>query len=278
MHALLAAALLFQVQDLRPVEKACPYFVVTTAGERVGALDPPNHDGKPVKFRLCANGMLTVFAARDVDWDATARTNGSGRAAAPAPSLAPAATPASLSGFAKQTSLRDADAAVRQNQARSGKMKIGGREVSLDDSVPYFGKDSVAQHLLLGSFWADAAGCPGTRARAHGPAKNVSRTRLRGLKALVLVGSAKSGDVTGQVQTMDPSDLAPGEEAEITLWLSCDGAGKVSTFRAPNDAIPVVLGDVAGRTEEVAKPEAANPLETPVPGRTPAPGVPPKPR
>jgi hypothetical protein len=270
MSVLFAAALLFQVQDLRPAAKACPFFVVTTSGERFGTLDPPNHDGKPVKFRLCTTGTLTVFASHDVDWAATEKANVAGNAPAPTPGLAPAPTRASLSGIAKQTSLRDADAAVKQNQL-SGKMKIAGREVSLDDSAPFFGKESVAQHLKLSTFYADAAGCPSQRARAYGSVKNISRMKLRGLKALVLIGSIRSGDYNGQVQTMDPSDLVPGEESEIFLWLSCDWAGKASTFRTRNDAVLVMIADVAGRTEEVAKPDGSNPFETPAPAKTAAP-------
>ncbi len=270
MSALLAVALLFQVQDLRPGARVCPYYVVTTAGDRVGALDRPNHDGKPVKFRLCANATLTVFAAQDVDWPATELVNASGHAPAATAGPAPTPTRASLSGFAKQTTLRDADAVVKQNQL-SGKMKLGGREVALDDSVPFFGKESVAQHLKLSTFYADAGGCPTQRARAYGSVKNISRMKLRGLKALVLIGSLRSGDTNGQVQTMDPSDLTPGEESEIFLWLSCDWAGQSSTFRTRNDAVLVMIADVAGRTEEVARPDGSSPFETPGPAKTATP-------
>ena len=269
MPALLAAVLLLQVQDLRPGAKACPFFVVTRAGERVGALDRPNHDGKPVKFRRGTNGTLSMFAAQDVDWAATDQANAA--APAPTPGLAPAPTKALLSSIAKQTSLRDADAAVKSNQTLSGKMKIGDREIALDDSAPFFGKESVAQYLHLSTFYADAAGCPAQRARAYGSVKNISRVKLRGLKALVLIGSLKSGDYNGQVQSMGPSDLVPGEESEIFLWLSCDWAGKSSAFRTRNDAVLVLIADVAGRTEEVARPDGSNPFETPAPGRTPAP-------
>ena len=152
-------------------------------------------------------------------------------------------------------------------------MKLGGREVSLDDSVPFFGKESVAQHLKLSTFYADATGCPSQRARAYGSVKNISRMKLRGLKALVLIGSIRSGDYNGQVQTMDPSDLVPGEESEIFLWLSCDWAGQASTFRTKNDAVLVMIADVAGRTEEVSKPDGSNPFETPAPTKTAAPAA-----
>ena len=118
-------------------------------------------------------------------------------------------------------------------------MKLGGREIALDDSAPFFGKESVAQHVQLSAFYADAGGCPAQRARAYGTVKNISRMKLRGLKALVLIGSLKSGDYNGQVQSMDPSDLVPGEESEIFLWLSCDWAGKSSSFRTRNDSVLV---------------------------------------
>lgn len=281
MSALFAAALLFQVQDLRHAERPCPYVLVTTAGERVGSLDRPHHDGKAVKFRLCANGTLTVYGARDVDWPATERANASGPAPTPGTGLAPLPTRPSLSRFAQQTSLRDADAAVTRNQTLSGKMKIGGREMSLDDSAPFFGKESVAQHLKISTFLADTSGCPSSRARAYGSVKNVSRLKLRGLKALVVIGSLRSGDYNGQVQTMDPSDLVPGEESEILLWLSCDWAERAtSAYRLRNESVLVLLADVAGRTEEVARPGATNPFETPAsakpaaPARTPTPDAP----
>lgn len=277
MSAFLAAALLLQVQDLRPAEKACPYFVVTTAGERVGALDRPNHDGRPVRFRLCSNETLTVLAARDVDWTSTDAANAPSSAPTPATALAQTPTRPSLSGFAKRTALRDADAAVKQNQTLSGKLKIGSREIALDESVPFFGKESVTQYLSLSTFTADTAGCPTRRARAYGTVKNISRMKLRGLKALVVIGSLRSGEHNGQVQTMDPSDLVPGEESEIFIWLSCDWAGQASTFRTRNDAVVVLIADVGGRTEVVARPDGSNPFETPAPARTAIPARAPSP-
>ena len=272
MAALAVAVLLLQVQDLRPAEKACPYVLVTTAGERIGSLDRPNHDGKPVKFRLCANGTLTLYGAQDVDWPATEKANGSGPAPAPATGAAPLPTRPSLSRLAGQTTLRDAEAAVKQNETLSGKMKIGGREVSLDDSAPFFGKDSVAQYLQLSTILADTSGCPGTRARAYGSVKNVSRVKLRGLRALVVIGSLRSGEANGQVQSMDPSDLVPGEESEILLWLSCDFTQRTAPAnRTRTDSVVVLLADVAGRTEEVARPDGTSPFDTPAPTRAASP-------
>ncbi|MFI5119823.1 MAG: hypothetical protein ACHQM4_05385 [Thermoanaerobaculia bacterium] len=270
--ALVLSGVLLQVQALKSNEKPCPYVLVTTSGERIGTLDLPKRDGKPATFRMCANRTLTVFPFADVDWGATEKENSSGPAPTPASGLAPQPTRQSLSGLAKQTPLRDADAAVKQNQTLSGKMKIGGREVSLDDSAPFFGKESVAQYLKLSTFLADTTGCPGTRALAYGTVKNVSRVKLRGLKALVVIGSLRSGDYNGQVQSMDPSDLVPGEESQIMLWLSCDWALKAaSTYLMRNETVVVILGDIAGRTEEVARPDGTNPFETPASARAASP-------
>ncbi len=281
MPAFLAAVLLFQVQvqDLRQPATPCPFVLVTTAGERVGTQDRPKNDGKPVKFHACPQGTLTMFAARDVDWPATETANSEGPKATPTPNVPQAPTRASLQGYAKQTSLRDAEAAVKQNQTLSGKMKIGDREISLDDSAPFFGDQSVARYLRLSTFLADTSGCPGTRARAYGSVKNISRMNLRGLKALVLIGSLRSGDYNGQVQTMDPSDLVPGEEAEIFLWLSCDWALRAkSAYRGGRDNVLVVLGDVAGHADEVARPDGSSPFETPAPAKPTPPARTPTPQ
>lgn len=254
------------------MQRDCPFAVVTLAGERVGALDKPNHDGKPVRFRLCGSKTLTLLPAADVDWAATDRAN-----AADAPTPTPVPVPTvpirpSLRNLAKETTLRDADEAVQRNQALSGKMKVGGREVSLDRSAPFFGSDSVAQYLRLSAFHADVSGCPAQRARAYGSVKNISKLKLRGLKALVVIGSLRSGDANGQVQTMDPSDLVPGEEAEIMLWLSCDWAGKAAArYQYEGETVLVVLGDIAGRTEEVARPDGTNPFEKSEPTKAASP-------
>lgn len=272
MSALLAAALLFQVQNLRQPEKPCPFVVVTAAGSRVGSLDRPVHDRKPLRFRDCTTGTLTLLPASEVDWPATEQANAAGPAPAVSSSATPVPTRPSLSGLAKRTSLLDAEDAVRRNETSSGKMKIGGREVSLDDTAPFFGKESVARHLKLSAFVADTTGCPENRARAYGSVKNVSRMKLRDLKALVVIGSLRTGDLNGQVQSMDPSDLMPGEESEIHLWLSCDWAQRAGTGRAEN--IVVLLPDVAGRTEEVAKPDGTNPFDAPPRAKAGAPPAP----
>lgn len=268
--ALTLSGVLFQAQAPKSGAGTCPYVLVTTAAERIGTLDLPKRDGKPVKFRACDSGTLTMVSAADVDWEATGKANTSGPA--PTPASGPAPTPRqSLSNLAKQTSLRDADALVKQNQTLFGKLKVGGREVSLDETAPFFGKESVARHLKLSAFLADTTGCPGTRARVYGSVKNISQVKLRGLRALVVTGSLRSGEHNGQVQSMDPSDLVPGEESEIFLWLSCDWAQKaVSANRVRYEKVVVMLADVAGRTEDVARPDGTNPFGTPASAPTAA--------
>ena len=283
MPLLLLATLLFQAQGLQRIEKACPYVLVTTTGERIGTLDRPNHDGKPVRFRHCPTGTLSVYAARDVDWEETERANSAGAQATPSAvhmldSMAPTPTPtkATVSGYAKSTPLLDAESAVKKNQAYSGKMKVGDREYVMDGSSGFFGQDSVARYLAIGKFIADTSGCPRTRAQAYGVVKNVSTLKLRSLRALVAVGSLSSGEVGAQIQSMNPSDLMPGEQAEIYLWLSCDFRSRPSSTPAPSyagESFVVFLPDVAGRAEALEKPDESSsgvvhiPVVTPTPRR-----------
>jgi len=282
MSSLLLAALLFQAQGLQRIEKACPYVLVTSAGERIGTLDRPNHDGKPVRFRHCPTGTLSVYAARDVDWEETERANSAGPKATPSAvhmldTMPPTPTPtkATVSGYAKIGPGLDAEGAVKRNQY-SGKMKVGDREYVMDGSTGFFGQDSVARYLAIGKFIANTSGCPQTRAQAYGVVKNISTLKLRSLRALVVVGSLSSGEVGGQVQSMNPSDLMPGEQAEIYLWLSCDFRSRPSSAPVPSyveEAFAVFLPDVAGRAESLEKPDESSsgvvriPVATPTPRR-----------
>lgn len=271
------AGMLFQVQVSMPAARPCPYVIMTTAGERIGSLDLPNHDNRPVKFRLCPNGTLTVIGASGVDWAATEKANAAA-AAAPTPAATPGPPPlptkVTLASMAKQMKLRDADEAVATNSG-AGKMKVGTREMEVDDKAPFFGKESVGPYLKVGTFVSDISGCPASRARAYGTVKNISKFKLRNLRAYVAIGSVKSGDMNGQVQTMDPSDLVPGEESEVLVYLSCDWVEKLSQkFRLKDQGIVVFIVDVAGSAEDVAKPDGSNPFETPAAkapaGRSPA--------
>lgn len=277
MLALPLTAFFLQVQNLKSQERVCPHVFVTTSGEWITSLDPPNHDGKPVRFRACPAGTLTMIPASQIDWPATEEAERPG--ASPTPTPAPAPTKASLSTLAKGRNLLEADEAVQRNQTLSGKMKVGDKEYTLGGS--FFGKESVARHLRLGTFVADTSGCPVTRARAYGTVKNVSTVKLRRLRALVVVGSLGSGDYNGQVQSMDPSDLVPGEEAEIHLWLSCDWTTRTSNqlraYRSTQEIV-VVLPDIAGVVEEMTRPDGSNPFETPTPAKVSAPARTPTPR
>jgi hypothetical protein len=270
--AFVLSSVLLQVQALNSDRRPCPYVLVTTAGERFGTLDLPKHDGKPVKFRLCTNATLTVYPAADVDWVATEKANASGPAPTPASGIVKPTPRQSLSGFAKQTSLRDADAAVKQNEA-SGKLKTaGGKEIDLEGRN-FFGKESVAAYLELGTFLADTSTCPTSRAVAYGVVKNISRVKLRDLKAYVVIGSLHTGQHNGQVQTMDPSNLMPGEKAKIFLYLSCDfiqGRAGSSSGGADESTV-VLLPDVGGKPEALERPDGSNPSETPASAKTAAP-------
>ena len=105
--AFVLSGILLQIQAMKSNQKACPYILVTTAGERIGTLDLPKRDGKSVKFRMCVNGTLTMFPSADVDWGATEKANASGPAPTPASGLAPTPVRASLSGFARRAKLQD---------------------------------------------------------------------------------------------------------------------------------------------------------------------------
>ena len=265
----LLAALLFQVQDLRSTDRPCPFVVVTTAGEAVGSLDRPNHDGKPVKFRYCTNGTLTVLPARDLDWAATEKAN-SQRTPTPAPVLAPTPTPQILSGIAKAMSVRDAEGLVKQNEG-SGKLRTAsGKEIAVEGRN-FFGEDSVAGFLELGTFLADTSTCPVSRAVAYGVVRNISRKKLRNLRAYVMIGSLRTGQNTGQIQTMDPSNLMPGEEAKIFLYLSCDFATRGGYSYRGDNSIVVIIPDISGKAEELEKPSDALPFDAPAhPGAQPS--------
>lgn len=258
------SSVLLQVQALNSDRRPCPYVLVTTTGERLGTLDLPKHDGKPVKFRLCANTTLTVYPAADVDWAATEKANAAGPAPSPASGLAKPTPRQSLSGFAKQTSLRDADAAVQQNAA-GGKLKTAnGKEIDVGGRN-FFGKESVAGYLTLGSFLADTSTCPTSRAVAYGVVKNISRLKLRDLKAYVVIGSLRTGQHNGQIQTMDPSYMMPGEESKIFLYLSCDFAGQGHDSANGDSSIVVLIPDISGKAEDLEKPGVASPFDAAAP-------------
>ncbi len=257
--ALILSGVLFQVQDLRQRSGACPYVLVTSAGERLGTLDLPRRGGKNVKLRVCPNGVLAMYAASDVDWEATEKANGA-PTAVPTPMLAPTATPQVLSGIANKMQIRDAEGLVKRNEG-SGKLKTAsGKEIDFEGRK-FFGKESVAEYLELGTFLADTSTCPASRAVTYGVVKNISRVKLRDLKAYVVIGSLRTGQHNGQIQTMDPSNLMPGEEAKIFLYLSCDFAARGSYSSRGDNSIVVLLADVSGRAEDLEKPSGTLPFD-----------------
>jgi hypothetical protein len=225
----------------------------------VGSLDRPNRDGKPVKFRLCANGTLTLLPAQDIDWAATEKAN-SKPTPTPATLLAPTPTPQVLSGIAKTMLVRDAEGIVKQNEG-SGKLRTAsGKEIAVEGRN-FFGNGSVASFLELGAFLADTSTCPVSRAVAYGVVKNISRKKLRDLRAYVVIGSLRTGQNNGQIQTMDPSNLMPGEEAKIFLYLSCDFATRGGYSYRGDNSIIVILPDISGKAEDLEKPSDAAPFD-----------------
>lgn len=252
--AVLVSAALLQVQALKANEGACPYVLVTAAGERIGTLDLPKRDGKPVKFRMCLNRTLALLPSADVDWGATEKANATGPAptAVPKSPLAPTPTPQVLSGIANKIQVRDAEGLVKQNEGSGKLITASGKEIEVEGRN-FFGKESVAQYLALGTFLADTSTCPASRAVAYGVVRNISQMKLRDLRAYVVIGSQRTGQNNGQIQTMDPSNLMPGETAKIFLYLSCDFAGRGGYTSSRNDLV-VLLPDVSGRTESLEKP------------------------
>ncbi|MBK9089497.1 MAG: hypothetical protein IPL90_10790 [Holophagales bacterium] len=68
------------------------------------------------------------------------------------------------------------------------------------------------------------------------------------------------------MESFDPPNLAPGEEAQIFLYVSCDSAVLASAKAYQSYA--AVLRDVSGTAEELQKPGQESPFApTPVPGR-----------
>lgn len=134
--------------------------------------------------------------------------------------------------------------------------KADGKALSLDSDAPFFGADSVAKHLKATRLASNLSGCPDQRALVYGSVRNVSRLKLRGLKAHVLVGDLSTGQKNEQIQTMEPENILPGEEAEIHLYISCSWAGTPGR----NGRYVFLLDDVSGKAEELAKPDGTNPF------------------
>jgi hypothetical protein len=85
--------------------------------------------------------------------------------------------------------------------------------------------------------------------------------KLRDLKAYVVLGSFRTGQEKGQIQSMDPSSLMPGEQAKIVLGLSCDFATQGGCSCSSDRSIVVTVPDVSGKVEDLEKSSRTSPFE-----------------
>jgi len=266
--ALAAAAFLVLTPSAAGADaRRCPHAVVTKTGEKILTLDAVRASGPRVTFRLCSSGTLTAFAAADIDWEATEKADAA-MVAAPTPGSSTGPTPKpSLSTIAKEKKLRSEEELMRLQEDR-GTMKVGAsKSFAIDNDAPFFGKESVAEHLSIESLGAFVADCPYDRARVHAEIMNRSRLKIRNLRAAVLIGNIRTGAKNEQIQTTDPENILPGERASIDLYLSCDSLAhgpRGSRQWSSNDII-VLLRDVAGRAEPLARPDPSKPFTFPTP-------------
>lgn len=233
------------------------YILVTRSGQRIEATAKPKTSGKNVTFFLTDGNVLTSLAAAEIDWDATEKLNAAPQAPA-APTPAPTAKPR-LADLTAGLHV-DSDKAEARQKAEGTMTKKGDDKVVSVTDGPFFGADSVAKYLEATRLASNLNGCPGQRALVYGSVRNISKLKLRNLKARVLIGDPYTGKKNEQIQTMDPENILPGEEAEIHLYISC---GWVSHPEASGVYV-FFLSDVSGKAEELAKPDGTNPfLPTP---------------
>lgn len=234
-----------------------PYVIVTSDGQRVGVLDLPRNTDKVTKFRMHPDGRLSSFPSARIDWKATDAANSA--PAAPA-TVQPTATPA---GAAPRLSALAGTLDVngeRGNTAGDTMKLKSGKAADMYDTGPFFGEKSVLEYLGIGSLVFSAAGCPAERAVFAGSVTNKSKKKLRDLKGLVLLAERGTNRTIERMESFDPSNLAPGEEAQIFLYVSCDSAAS-RNFVA-------LLRDVSGTAEDLEKPGRENPFApTATPGR-----------
>ena len=131
--------------------------------------------------------------------------------------------------------------------AADGKARAGenrGEESPALSAPPFFGKRSVLALLRASEVRSDLSGCPKRPVKVSCFVQNVSKTLIYGLKARLLVEDPYLGKTVEKIQPLNPPDLLPGDQAEVTLFQTCDWgrAGGKFTF-ALND----VSGTVAPR-------------------------------
>lgn len=235
------------------------FVILTTDGQRLDVLDLPRNTDKMTKFRTYQDGRLSSLPSARIDWKATDAANA--ELANPVP---PTATPTPpgrrprLSGIAGTL---DVDGSRGNTAGDTMKLK-SGKAVNMNDQGPFFGEKSVLDYLGIGAFAFSAAGCPYERAVVAGSIVNRSKKKLRDLRGLVVLLERGTNRTFERMESFDPPNLAPGEEAEIFLYISCDSA-RSSSFVG-------ILRDISGTAEELEKPGKENPFAptpTPTPGR-----------
>jgi hypothetical protein len=98
--------------------------------------------------------------------------------------------------------------------------------------LPYFGKRSVLALLSATGVVADLGGCPDRLVKVSCTLRNTSQRALRGLKARLVYEDPYLGKTAETFRSLSPSDLLPGQQAEVSLYQKCDWgrAGGKYTF------------------------------------------------
>jgi hypothetical protein len=240
-----------------------PYVIVTADGQRLEVLDIPRNTDKTTKFRSYPDGRLSSFPSARIDWKATDAAN-----AAPAAPAIPTPPPTPVGAGPRLSALAgtlDVDGGRGNTAGDTMKLK-SGKAANMYDQGPFFGEKSVMSYLGIGALVFSAAGCPVERAVFAGSVTNKSKKKLRDLRGLVLLVERGTNRTVERMESFDPPNLAPGEEAQIFLYVSCDSAVLPSAKAYQNYA--AVLRDVSGTAEELQKPGQESPFApSPVPGR-----------
>lgn len=241
---------------------AAPFVIVTTDGQRLGVMDAPRNTDKMTKFRMHPDGRLSSFPSARIDWKATDAAN-----AAPATPVAATPPPTPVGAGPRLSALAgtlDVDGGRGNTAGDTMKLK-SGKAADMNNQGPFFGEKSVMDHLGIGALVFSAAGCPVERAVFAGSVTNKSKRKLRNLRGLVLLAETGTKRTVERMESFDPPNLAPGEEAQIFLYVSCDSAG-IKGAPAYNNYV-AVLRDVSGTAEDLEKPSKENPFApTPRPG------------
>lgn len=239
-----------------------PWVIVTADGQQIGVLDIPRNTSKVTKFRTY-DGRLSSLPSARIDWKATDAAN----AALAAPAIAPP-TPTPVGAKPRLSSLAgtlDVDGGRGNTDGDTMKLR-SGKTINMSEQGPFFGEKSVMSHLRIGALVFSAAGCPVERAVFAGIVTNRSNKKLRDLRGLVLLAETGTKRTVERMESFDPPNLAPGDEAQIFLYVSCDAAFQKNATAYQN--YTAFLRDVSGKVEELEKPGKENPFApTPATGR-----------